>query len=377
MNNREDIKERISNVPQDRISNIIFEKKKSTRSRVKLGVKIILYLAIAGILSSVISNIIIKNKYGGTIEQIKEIKENSDMVILDYTKIIKEVSKSLVSISDSKEKLTEDEYFEGNATGVIIDSSGIILTNYYAIKDRNNIYVKLSSVAAQPIKAKILVENEERNLSIIKIEFDGRLSPIKIAAPESIKEGQGIVVLGNAIGDEYVGSSIPGIITSQNEKIDLGEGKTQALLQINAPVNEKNTGGAICNSNGELIAIADLEITKKRNDYGLYYGVQMEELQEIINSTNTFKWLLGIVEGGVVADEMRNFTGFYVQELTKNGSAYLAGIKPTDIIIEVDGYKVVNVDELIQLLHDKKKDDILHCKVLSEGKIKRIDIKIL
>ncbi|WP_297993649.1 S1C family serine protease [uncultured Clostridium sp.] len=377
MNNREDIKERISNVPQDRISNIIFEKKKSTRSRVKLGVKIILYLAIAGILSSVISNIIIKNKYGGTIEQIKEIKENSDMVILDYTKIIKEVSKSLVSISDSKEKLTEDEYFEGNATGVIIDSSGIILTNYYAIKDRNNIYVKLSSVAAQPIKAKILVENEERNLSIIKIEFDGRLSPIKIAAPESIKEGQGIVVLGNAIGDEYVGSSIPGIITSKNEKIDLGEGKTQALLQINAPVNEKNTGGAICNSNGELIAIADLEITKKRNDYGLYYGVQMEELQEIINSTNTFKWLLGIVEGGVVADEMRNFTGFYVQELTKNGSAYLAGIKPTDIIIEVDGYKVVNVDELIQLLHDKKKDDILHCKVLSEGKIKRIDIKIL
>lgn len=377
MNNREDIKERISNVPQDRISNIIFEKKKSTRSRIKLGVKIILYLAIAGILSSVISNIIIKNKYGGTIEQIKEIKENSDMVILDYTKIIKEVSKSLVSISDSKEKLTEDEYFEGNATGVIIDSSGIILTNYYAIKDRNNIYVKLSSVAAQPIKAKILVENEERNLSIIKIEFDGRLSPIKIAAPESIKEGQGIVVLGNAIGDEYVGSSIPGIITSKNEKIDLGEGKTQALLQINAPVNEKNTGGAICNSNGELIAIADLDITKKRDDYGLYYGVQMEELQEIINSTNTFKWLLGIVEGGVVADEMRNFTGFYVQELTKNGSAYLAGIKPTDIIIEVDGYKVVNVDELIQLLHDKKKDDILHCKVLSEGKIKRIDIKIL
>ena len=377
MNNREDIKERISNVPQDRISNIIFEKKKSTRSRVKLGVKIILYLAIAGILSSVISNIIIKNKYGGTIEQIKEIKENSDMVILDYTKIIKEVSKSLVSISNSKEKLTEDEYFEGNVTGVIIDSSGIILTNYYAIKDRNNIYVKLSSVAAQPIKAKILVENEERNLSIIKIEFDGRLSPIKIAAPESIKEGQGIVVLGNAIGDEYVGSSIPGIITSKNEKIDLGEGKTQALLQINAPVNEKNTGGAICNSNGELIAIADLEITKKRNDYGLYYGVQMEELQEIINSTNTFKWLLGIVEGGVVADEMRNFTGFYVQELTKNGSAYLAGIKPTDIIIEVDGYKVVNVDELIQLLHDKKKDDILHCKVLSEGKIKIIYIKIL
>ena len=122
MNNKEYIKRRISNTPQDRISNIIFEKKNSTKSRVKLGVKIILYVAIAGFLSSIISNISIKNKYGGTMQQIKEIKESTDMVILDYTKVIKEVSQSLVSISDSEEKLTEDEYFEGNATGVIIES---------------------------------------------------------------------------------------------------------------------------------------------------------------------------------------------------------------------------------------------------------------
>ena len=57
MNNKEYIKRRISNTPQDRISNIIFEKKNSTKSRVKLGVKIILYVAIAGFLSSIISNI--------------------------------------------------------------------------------------------------------------------------------------------------------------------------------------------------------------------------------------------------------------------------------------------------------------------------------
>lgn len=377
MNNREDIKRRISNIPQDRISNIIFEKKNSAKARVKFGVKIILYVAIAGILGSIIVNITINNKYSGTMQQIKEIKENADMVILDYTKVIKEVSQSLVSISDSEEKLTEDEYFEGNTTGVIIDSSGIILMNYSEIKGKSKIYVKLPSVAAMPIEAQVLVENEDRNLAIIKIEFDGELQPIKIADQDSIKEGQGIVVLGNAIGDEYIGSSIPGIITSKNEKLDIGEGKKQSLLQINALINEKNTGGAICNSKGELVGIADLAITNKRNEDGLYYGIQMEELQDMINSTNAFKRILGIIEGGVVADETRDFTGFYIQELDKNGSAYLAGIKPTDIIIEVDGYEVVNVEDLIQLLQDKKKDDILHCKVLSDGEMKRVDIKIL
>ena len=377
MNNKEYIKRRISNTPQDRISNIIFEKKNSTRTRVKLGVKVILYVAIAGFLGSIIANISIKNKYGGAIQQIKEIKESADMVILDYTKVIKEVSQSLVSISDSKEKLTEDEYFEGNATGVIIESSGIILTNYSAIKDKSNIYVKLSSAAAMPIEANILVENEDRNLAIIKIEFDGELQAIKIADSDSIREGQGIVVLGNAIGDEYIGSSIPWIITSRNEKLNIGEGKSQSLLQINALINEKNTGGAICNSKGELVGIADLTITNERNEDGLYYGIQMEELQDMINSTNAFKRILGIIEGGVVTDEARDFAGFYIQELDKYGNAYLAGVKPTDIIIDIDGYEVVNADELIQLLQDKKKDDILHCKILSDGEMKSIDIKML
>ena len=377
MNNKEYIKRRISNTPQDRISNIIFEKKNSTRTRVKLGVKVILYVAIAGFLGSIIANISIKNKYCGAIQKIKEIKESADMVILDYTKVIKEVSQSLVSISDSKEKLTEDEYFEGNATGVIIESSGIILTNYSAIKDKSNIYVKLSSAAAMPIEANILVENEDRNLAIIKIEFDGELQAIKIADSDSIREGQGIVVLGNAIGDEYIGSSIPGIITSRNEKLNIGEGKSQSLLQINALINEKNTGGAICNSKGELVGIADLTITNERNEDGLYYGIQMEELQDMINSTNAFKRILGIIEGGVVTDEARDFAGFYIQELDKYGNAYLAGVKPTDIIIDIDGYEVVNADELIQLLQDKKKDDILHCKILSDGEMKSIDIKML
>lgn len=376
MSNKEDGKRKISNNPQDRISNIIFEKKNTTRTRVKFGAKIILYVAIAGALGAIISNINIKSKYGGAIQQIEEIKESTDMVILDYTKIIKDVSPSLVSISDSAEKLTEDEYFEGNITGVIIDSSGIILTNYSGIRGKSNIYVKLSSVAATPIKAQILVENEDRNLAIIKIEFDGELQPIKIADSDSIKEGQGIVVLGNAIGDDYIGSSIPGVITSKNEKITIEDEREQSLLQINAPINEKNTGGAICNSKGELVGIADLSITNERNEEGLYYGLQMEEFKDIINSTNAFKRLLGIIDGGIVVDEVKGFSGLYIQELDKEGSAYLACIKPTDIIIEVDGYKVENADDLIQLLQNKKKDDILHCKVLSEGEMKSVDIKI-
>ena len=366
---------KISRTPQDRIANIIFEKKNTTQARVKIGVKIILYLVTASFLGAIISGINVKNKYGEVMQQVKELSDNADNVILDYTKVINEVSPSLVTISDDEDKLNNNSYFDGNVTGIIIDD-GIILTNYSTIKGKSDIYVKLSSVASRPIKAQILIEDESIDLAVIKIEFDGELKPIKLADSNTIKEGQAIVVLGNAIGDEYIGSSIPGIITSKNEKWDL-DGKKYSLLQISAPIDEKNTGGAICNSKGELVGIAHLSITNEKNESGLYYGLQMKELQEMINSTNRFKSLLGIVEGGIVVDKERGFSGFYIQELSKGGSAYMAGIKPTDIIVEIDDHEIVEADDIIVVLQDKQKDDILHCKVLSDGEMKYVDIKIL
>lgn len=367
---------KISRTPQDRIANIIFEKKNTTQARVKIGVKIILYLVTASFLGAIISGINVKNKYGEVMQQVKELSDNADNVILDYTKVINEVSPSLVTISDDEDKLNNNSYFDGNVTGIIIDDSGIILTNYSTIKGKSDIYVKLSSVASRPIKAQILIEDESIDLAVIKIEFDGELKPIKLADSNTIKEGQAIVVLGNAIGDEYIGSSIPGIITSKNEKWDL-DGKKYSLLQISAPIDEKNTGGVICNSKGELVGIAHLSITNEKNESGLYYGLQMKELQEMINSTNRFKSLLGIVEGGIVVDKERGFSGFYIQELSKGGSAYMAGIKPTDIIVEIDDHEIVEADDIIVVLQDKQKDDILHCKVLSDGEMKYVDIKIL
>lgn len=367
---------RISITPQDRTNNIIFERK-GTNNKAKLGIKIIIYFILSGIIGALIASVIIKYKYSEFFAQLETVINNEDMIILDYTKIIEEVSPSLVSISDSPEKLTSNSYFENNVTGVIIDESGIVLTNYSAIKGNEEIYVKLSSLVSQPIKAELLIESEEIDLAIIKIKFDGELKPIKVADKDEVYEGQGIVILGNAIGDEYIGSSIPGIITSKNEKISFNDNRSYSLLQINAPINKSNTGGAICNGKGELVGIANLSVTDQKSEPGLYYGLLMEGLNEIITSTDSFKKILGIIEGGIVIDESKNFRGFYIQEVDKNGSAYKAGIKPTDIIIKINGKDVVNVEDIILSLKDKSKDDIIICSVLSDGEIKEFKIKIL
>lgn len=367
-------KKYISNSSEDKIANIVFEKK-NFKTRSKIGIKLALGLILAGVIGATISNMSIKYKYGSQIKKIISFETTSETRILDYTTVINQVSPSLVSISDAEEKLTQNRYFDNNTTGVIIDSSGIILTNYSALKNKEKIFVKLSSAAAKPIEAKLIVESEELDIALIKIKFEGKLTAVKMASVDSVMEGQNIVVLGNAIGDKYVGSVVPGIITSKSERESI-DNNSYSLLEISAPINSRNTGGAICNGKGELVGIANLEITKRRDEPGLYYGLQVEGLQELINSTNSFKMILGVLEGGILIDESHDVKGFYIQELDKDGNAYKAGVKPTDIILEIEGHEVVSSENIIAILQNRKQNDILNCKVLRDGKEEEIDIKI-
>ncbi len=367
-------KNEVADTHYDRIYEIRF-KKNHTKSNIRLGVKLIIYLIIAGMSGAFFSNVFIKFKYEKILQRFQEQSFNNDSV-LNYTNIIKTVSPSLVTISDKSEKLLQNKYFDNNITGIVIDNNGNILTNYSVIKDFKNIFVKITSEEKKVFPGEIIMKNEYLDLAIVNVKYSGELKSIKFANTYNIEEGQGIVVLGNSIGDSYIGSISPGVVTSTHEKIIVeDENKEVSLLQISAPIGISNTGGPICNSSGEVIGIASLNITNSNINKGFYYGVQIEELESIITSTNVLKNILGVIEGGILDDEEGD-RGFYVQELDRYGNAYKAGIKPTDIILEIDSYKVMALDDIRFVLKDKKKGDILKCKVLSSGEIKIIEIKI-
>lgn len=365
--------ENISEAQDEKIYNISFEKRK-TKASIRLGTKLIVYLILAGFSGAFFSNLIVKFKYGTIIQKFEQ-NINDDMVILDYTRIVDKVSPSIVTVGNSQDNVKNTSGTVGNITGVILDTSGNILTNYDGIKDFEETYVRFSSAASVPLKAKVIVKNPDIDIAIIKVETEEELIPIKFAKSESITVGQQIVTLGNSEGDEYIGSVIPGVITAIHEGKNIGS-NTYSLIQVSTPIKQYNTGGPICNSKGELIGVASLNISDKLKDSGLYYGIALKELESIVSYTDALKSILGVTEGGILADESKEFKGFYVQEVDKNGSAYKAGIKPTDIIFEIDNKKVLSLDELIVVLENKKNGDVLKCKVLSDGKIKEINIQL-
>ncbi|MBC5629951.1 serine protease [Clostridium sp. NSJ-6] len=361
----------LKNNDEEKSYNISF-KKKRTKSSIRFGAKLLTYLIIAAVSGAFFSRIMIDIKYGNAIKSIEEFASD-DMIITDYTKVIDVINPSIVTIGNSSGIYSGES--SSNTTGIILDESGNIITSYSLIKDFKEIFVKLSDDSSEPVNAKLVVKSEDIDLAIIKVKTDEELTPVKFAEDNDLFIGQGIAVLGNTEGKDGVDTVSPGIITSIGEDTNV-QGRPYQLLQISAPINKKNGGGPICNSKGEVIGLASYNLSQSNKDSGFYYGIQIKDLKILINSTNAFKSVLGVNEGGIIADKNTEYKGFYVQDLDKKGNAYKAGIKPTDIILELDGTPIITVDDATLILRNKKSGETLKCKVLREGIIEEVDVKI-
>lgn len=344
-------------------------RKKRTKSSIRLGSKMLSFIILAGLSGAFFSHLIIKYKYEGVLNKLSQNSNSEDMVIVNYANVVDKLSQSLVGIgTESSEK---EGKFISNSTGIILDESGLILTTYSNINNVDDIFVKLPFAGTKPIKAEFIGGDENVDVAILKVSCDEPLVPVKLAKIDETKVGQGIAVISNPTGDGSVGSVIPGIITSTYKKI--GDNQYN-IMQVSAPIVEGNDGAAICNSKGELIAIASYKITKDINDDKLYYAIDLRELEEIISRTTKFKDALGLVGGSVLKADDSDIQGFYVQGVKKNGLADKSGIGPTDIIIKVDGIGISDSHDIEKLLKDKKSGDSIKLTIIKAGKEQDLEI---
>ena len=350
-------------------------KRKRTKSNIKMIGKLLSLLIIAGLSGALFSSLVIESKYRDLVNELND-KLEKNTITLEYSGLIEKVKQSLVTISDSEANLIPNKYFDSNTTGVIIESNGKILTNYSKIKNFKNIYVKLPSVGAKPVKAEIVVANENMDIALIQVNCDEELIPIKFVMKSDIVEGEKIFLISNSTSSDYIDNIIPGIITATNRSINTNNIKYK-VLEINTPITAMNTGGIISNINGEIIGIASYKITNEMNQNGLYYALDFSSLEEVVSSTNEIKYILGISEGGFInSDKWNNVGGFYIAAINQERGSYKSGLRPTDIIFEMDGKKITSITQMSEILKNKLPGDTLKCKVMRSGEVKDLEIKI-
>lgn len=261
-------------------------------------------------------------------------------------------------------------------SGFVIGQEGYIVTNNHVIENADKIEVILKN--EKEFDAKIVGRDPNTDLALIKINSNRDLPILQFGDSDSLKVGQWVVAIGNPFGLESTVTA--GIVSAKGRVI--GSGPYDDFIQTDASINPGNSGGPLLNMKGEVIGI-NTAIVAGGQGIGFAIPINLAKgIIEQLKSTGevTRGWL-----GVSIQDINKEVTAYYgiedrkgvmVIEVFPGDPADIAGIKPKDIILSVNGKKVGTTRELTSLIAKIDVGDTAKVKVWQNGKTKTLKVKI-
>ncbi|GLQ96707.1 S1C family serine protease [Dyella mobilis] len=222
-------------------------------------------------------------------------------------------------------------------SGVIVSPEGYVLTNNHVIANADDIQVLLYD--GRVAKAKLVGADEETDLAVLKIIDASNLPVIQMADAKSLRVGDVVLAIGNPLGLNQTVTM--GIISAIGRQ--LSNSSPEDFIQTDAAINLGNSGGALVNSNGELVGINTLLIGKAANAEGIGFAIPVDTatnvLRQLIATGHVIRGWLGADYGfvPVAADSglPAAARGAQVKDIYPNGPAAAAGLQVHDIVLQL------------------------------------------
>ena len=239
-------------------------------------------------------------------------------------------------------------------SGVIVDSKGYIVTNRHVVEKADRIRVRLQDDPdGVQHDAKVIGEDQETDLAVIKIEMDRPVPSAKLGNSDSMEVGDWVLAIGSPFGQ--VGTVTAGIVSAKGRDIVPGR-QFQTFIQTDAAINPGNSGGPLVNMDGEVIGI-NTAILSETNAYaGVGFSLPSNTVAQVYNQLigpthRVSRGSIGIefnsVENPAIARVYGGGSGITVSTVVPGSPADQAGLKVGDTITAVDGKKVTKGAELV------------------------------
>ena len=238
----------------------------------------------------------------------------------------------------------------GLGSGVIVNSSGYILTNNHVVEGADEIEVVLND--SRHTIAKVIGTDPDTDLAILKIELD-RLPVIVLGNSDSLQVGDQVMAIGNPFG---VGQTVTGGIVSALGRNQLGINTFENFIQTDAAINPGNSGGALVDINGNLQGINTAIYSRSGGSMGIGFAIPVSTaklvMEGIVKDGQVTRGWIG-VEPNDLSPELAETFGVKVKQgviitgVLQNGPAAVSGIRPGDVVVSVGGKTIANVSELL------------------------------
>jgi Do/DeqQ family serine protease len=236
-------------------------------------------------------------------------------------------------------------------SGVIVDPTGIIITNNHVIKNGTDIRVALAD--KREFAAKILLADERTDLAVLKIDVrDEELPTLTLANSDNLEIGDLVLAIGNPFG---VGQTVTSGIISALARTSVGISDYQFFIQTDAAINPGNSGGALVNMRGDLIGINSAIYSKSGGSVGIGFSIPSNMVATVLQAAEDGKQIVRPWLGANFQDvtpDIANSLGFARPEGALIGDLYpqsplaLAGLRRGDVIVAIDGKTLENAREL-------------------------------
>lgn len=268
----------------------------------------------------------------------------------------------------------------GTGSGVIISPTGYIVTNNHVIQNANEISITLNN--NKTYMAELVGTDEATDIALIKIEAEEDLPFLAFGDSDGAKIGEWVLAVGNPFN---LNSTVTaGIISAKSR--DLSGRNTQSFIQTDAAVNPGNSGGALVNTNGDLIGINTAISSRDGSYIGYSFAVPSNIARKIVNDImeygNVQNGILGVVGSALNSQTAEQIgtdmtEGFYVSDVTEDTGAEKAGIKSGDIIKKIDNVEINKFSDLAGYLKTKSPNDEVIVTIVRDGNEEIVPVTLL
>jgi serine protease Do len=268
---------------------------------------------------------------------------------------------------------------EARGSGFIIDGSGTIVTNNHVVKGAKSVSVTLDDGTELP--AKVIGTDPRTDIAVLKVNASKPLPYIQLGNSRDVKPGEWVVAMGNPFG--LGGTVTAGIVSAVSR--DIGAGPYDQFIQVDAPINQGNSGGPLFTQDGKVIGMNTAILSPTGGSVGIGFAIPSDMIRtveaQLEKTGHITRGYVGVEAQQITAAtanalKLPEHTGALLAGVSPDSPASKAGLQPGDVIQAVNGTKIANPRELAVNVASIQPGQDAQFTVLRDGQQKDMSVKV-
>ncbi len=272
---------------------------------------------------------------------------------------------------------------EARGSGFIIDSDGTIVTNNHVVRGATSVSVTLDDGTVLP--ARVIGRDKASDLAVLRVQAKRKLPFINLGDSNEAQPGAWVIAVGNPFG--LGGTVTAGIVSARGR--DIGEGSYDSFIQIDAPINQGNSGGPLFTQDGKVVGVNSAIISPSGGSVGIGFAIPSNTVKSVVaqleKTGHVTRGYIGVEVQAVNAamaealhlpSNNTDDRGALVASVSPDGPASHAGLQPGDVIEAVNGEKIATSRDLAIDISQIAPGTHASLEVIRQGKPQTVDITI-